>query len=249
MTGTTSRIPCRVLPSMDASGPRQMALDHALLDSVDRDPSSAVFRTYTWTDPTLSLGYFQSVTLAEEDPRFAGASVVRRPSGGGAIWHDRDLTYALVVPRSLKLAGRASDLYRAVHRAIATRLARLGIEVRSRGQEEVPETRPFLCFLDHDPEDLVFQTSKVVGSAQRRRPSAVLQHGSILLQRSPSVPELPGLRELSGASTDSLPAFPEEFFHSLGLDPQPSGFSDEEAREADRLEAEVYRNPEWTRRR
>jgi lipoate-protein ligase A len=242
-------IPCRVLPSLDAEGPRQMALDHALLDSVDRDPSSAVFRTYTWTDPTLSLGYFQSIRLAEVDPRFAGASIVRRPSGGGAIWHDRDLTYALVVPRSLKVAGRASDLYRAVHRTIAGRLAQLGVEVRPRGKDKAPESRPFLCFLDHDPEDLVIDSSKVVGSAQRRRPSAVLQHGSILLQRSATVPELPGLRELAGVSTDDLPAFPEQFFHSRGIDPRPAGLSDEEAREADRLEAEVYRNSGWTRRR
>ncbi len=246
------RIPCRVLPLMDADGARQMALDHALLDSIDRDPSFAVFRTYTWCEPTLSLGYFQSVAMAEQDSRFAHAAIVRRLTGGGAIWHDRDLTYALIVPRSHLTAQRPSDLYRAVHRAIGDHLKTFGVSVQSRGQESGrPADRPLLCFLDHDSEDLVLDASKVVGSAQRRRPSAVLQHGSILLQRSPAVAELPGLRELTGLSMSpaDLSHVSEDFFHSLGLEPAASTLSEEESSEADRLEAEVYRNPAWTRRR
>ncbi len=130
-----SLIPCRVLPFVDAPGPRQMALDHALLDSVDRDPTFAVFRTYSWSEPTLSLGYFQPIAEAEREGRFAEVAIVRRLTGGGAIWHDRDLTYALIVPRSLELAHRASDLYRAVHGAIADSLARLGVPVQARGKE------------------------------------------------------------------------------------------------------------------
>ncbi|HEU5115456.1 MAG TPA: lipoate--protein ligase [Isosphaeraceae bacterium] len=245
-----SLIPCRVLPFLDAPGPRQMALDHALLDSVDRDPRFAVFRTYSWNEPTLSLGYFQEIEEAEREGRFADVAIVRRLTGGGAIWHDRDLTYALIVPRTLEVARRASDLYRAVHGAIADSLASLGVNVQPRGKDaRDQENRPFLCFLDRDPEDLVFGGSKVVGSAQRRRPAAVLQHGSILLRRSPTVPELPGLVELAGFERSESGVFPESFFRSLGLDPRPSRLSEEEEREAGRLEGEVYRDSAWTRKR
>jgi lipoate-protein ligase A len=113
----------------------------------------------------------------------------------------------------------------------------------------VAGARPFLCFLDRDPEDLVLGGSKVVGSAQRRRPSAVLQHGSILRRRSEVVPELAGLRELAGLEGGEEGVFSGAFFEALGLEPRPSGLSEGEIREADRLESEVYRGEEWTRRR
>ena len=74
---------CRVLPHAVGDGPTNMALDEALLDSVGSDPAKAVLRTYEWTPPTLSLGYFQSIAEVETDPRWAGVPIVRRPTGGG----------------------------------------------------------------------------------------------------------------------------------------------------------------------
>src|SRR5689334_9170111 len=79
---------CRLLPHEVRSGPANMALDEALLDAVDAEPSSAVLRTYGWSEPTLSLGYFQAIAEAEADPRWRDVPIVRRPSGGGALWHD-----------------------------------------------------------------------------------------------------------------------------------------------------------------
>src|SRR5262249_47536189 len=134
-----------------------------------------------------------------------GVAVVRRPTGGGAIWHDREGTYALAVPRGHTLARRSADLYRAVHGAIARPLRELGGDAHRPGDHApAPEEgRPFLCFADRDPEDVVIGPHKVVGSAQRRRHGAVLQHGSLLLARSTAAPELPGVNDLTGLSIDA----------------------------------------------
>src|SRR5947209_20176933 len=90
----------RVLPHESGDGPWNMALDEALLDSVAADPSRAVLRTYSWSVPTLSLGYFQRFAESQADPRWRSVPIVRRPTGGGALWHDREVTYAVVIPRS-----------------------------------------------------------------------------------------------------------------------------------------------------
>ena len=249
------RLTCRVLPHLVRDGPAQMAIDEALLVAVDADPTSAVFRTYEWAEPTLSLGYFQPLALARADPRFDGPPIVRRPTGGGAIWHDRDLTYALVLPRSHPLAARASGLYLAVHDAIASTLAVAGVQAEPRGpvaEADRERGRPLLCFLDRDPADLLVKGSKVVGSAQRRRPSAVLQHGSILLAGSPATPDLPGLLELAGSAHDARDwsaRLAAGLPHRLGLEAIASDLTTDERGRADRLETEVYRASSWTRRR
>ncbi len=173
----------RILPHLVASGPTQMALDEALLESVCAEPTAAVIRTYAWSEPTLSLGYFQEFS-ATADPRWQGAAVVRRATGGGAIWHEHEITYTVVVPRAHRLGARAVDLYQGVHAAIAAMLQKAGALARRRGDDPDRPDRPFLCFQDRDPEDLVVGRCKVVGSAQRRWHAAVLQHGSILLARA-----------------------------------------------------------------
>src|SRR4051812_5496180 len=117
-----------------------MALDEALLDAVAEDPSAAWLRTYGWTAPTLSLGYFQRWADAQADPRWRDAPIVRRPTGGGAIWHDRELTYALVVPGQHPLARPSTALYRAVHEAIAGLLRARGLAADRRGAAIAPES-------------------------------------------------------------------------------------------------------------
>jgi lipoate-protein ligase A len=246
---------CRILPHEADDGPTNMALDEALLVSVAGDPTRAALRTYTWTEPTLSLGYFQSISLAEAEPRWRGVPIIRRSTGGGALWHHREITYAVVIPKTHPLARRSTDLYRAVHAAIARVFATIGITAGRRGDrlEESPRApKPFLCFADRDPEDLVSGTVKLVGSAQRRRAGAVLQHGSILLERSPTTPELAGASDLAVSALDPiqwsaslLSAIPQ----ALGFERQEDSFSAEERRLAAGLATEVYRDPGWTRKR
>jgi lipoate-protein ligase A len=251
----TDPLTLRLFPHEDADGPTNMALDEALLDLVTGDPRASAFRTYGWSEPTLSLGYFQAIADAESEPRWRGVPLVRRPTGGGAIWHDRELTYVLAVPAGHPLARRSGELYRAVHATIASLFAGFGVEARRRGESDAPAgtaRRPFLCFNDRDPNDLVAGRVKVAGSAQRRRAGAVLQHGSILLAGSARTPELIGAADLA-----SVPFEPERWSEllrrglpeSLGLLPRDDEWPQSVRTRADELVRSVYRNPAWTLRR
>jgi lipoate-protein ligase A len=232
-----------------------MGLDEALLEGVAKDPSRGYFRTYEWTTPTLSLGYFQHRDHADADPRWRGAPIVRRLTGGGAIWHDRELTYAIALPDTHPLAARTASLYRAVHAAIADCLGRFGVNVRRRGEAEAASgtrVRPFLCFADRDADDLVVGVAKVVGSAQRRRRGVLLQHGSILLARSTSTPELPGVNDLAGLSlaADECSALLKTSVpEALGLVPDPGEIPGEIRRRGEELALSVYGSSHWTDRR
>jgi lipoate-protein ligase A len=246
---------CRILPHEIGDGASNMAFDEALLDFVAADPSMAVARTYEWSRPTLSLGYFQSIAETKADRRWHDVPIVRRPTGGGALWHDLEVTYAVVIPGDHPAARPSRALYGAIHRAIADHLNILGMPAHRRGDLEsarVPENRPFLCFTDRDAEDIVFREFKIVGSAQRRRSGAVLQHGSLLLRRSRRTPELPGLSDLAPLSSD--PSIWGEILRSIL--PRALGFASmsedvpaEVRRRAEFLVAEVYGDESWTRRR
>jgi lipoyl(octanoyl) transferase len=198
---------CHVYPYEIADGPANMALDEVLLDVVSAPGKpGAVLRTYGWSEPTLSLGYFQRVAQVRGDSRFGTVAMVRRPTGGGAIWHHHELTYALAVPREHPLAQPSTQLYRAVHAAIMCGLVGFGVRADRRGEVFPPgdceRIRPLLCFTDRSPDDILFEGTKVVGSAQRRREGAVLQQGSLLLARSCQTPELAGLCDVADLSAD-----------------------------------------------
>jgi len=248
-------IPCRVLPHESGDGPWNMALDEALLDSVAWDPSCAVVRTYQWSVPTLSLGYFQGIAEAEADPRWRGAPMVRRPTGGGALWHDREVTYAVVVPSTHPAARPSSALYRAIHGAIVDRLRAFGVAAARRGEigpEAESGDRPFLCFTGRAADDIVMGGVKLVGGAQRRRSGAVLQHGSLLLARSRMTPELPGLSDLATVPSDLgtwAEALQAMLPHALGLPTRADEIRPGERRRAEALQRDLYLDPIWTRRR
>ena len=201
---------CCLLPYEIAQGPANMALDEALLERVGSCPDTVFLRTYGWLDPTLSLGYFQQQSQALAEPRWQSVPMVRRNTGGGAIWHDRELTYAVVLPADFPEARPARALYRQVHSAIAELLREQGLDACRRADAaSMPalgasslQQRPFLCFSDGDPEDIVASGFKIIGSAQRRRGRAILQHGSILLASSDRTPELKGVCDLAAVSSD-----------------------------------------------
>jgi lipoate-protein ligase A len=120
-------------------------------------------------------------------------------SGGGAIVHDAELTYSFVVPRRHALALRRRVLYEAVHTTLIEVLSRQGIAAYLYGGSGRTKAggQAFLCFQRRAPGDVLVGPTKIAGSAQRRSVGAVLQHGSVLLARSPAAPKLEGLKELT----------------------------------------------------
>ena len=168
--------------------------------------ADALLRVYGWSVPTLSLGYFQRLAEARADERWRDVPIVRRPTGGGAIWHEHELTYALVVPESHPLARPSTQLYRKVHAAISGGLVGLGIAAVRRGEVFPPgdceRSRPILCFSDLGPEDIVLTGNKIVGSAQRRAGGLSSNMGPFFWHESGRTPELPGIHDLARCAAD-----------------------------------------------
>ncbi len=244
---------CHVYPFEIGDGPANMALDEALLEAVGAGELATVLRVYGWSVPTLSLGYFQRLAEVRADARWSDVPIVRRPTGGGAIWHHHEVTYALAVPGAHPLSRPSTRLYRAVHGAISDGLVGLGIGAVRSGEVFSPgdcgRSRPLLCFTDRSAEDIVCEGTKIVGSAQRRRWGAVLQHGSVLLARSSRTPELPGLGDVAQRSDDPREwsgRLVEWITKGLGLCRLRSTIPDAIRVRAGAWEAARYRDPVWT---
>jgi lipoate-protein ligase A len=191
----------RLLLDAAAAGAWNMAVDQALLETADRS-GLATLRFYGWTPPTLSLGYFQRSADRGQHPPSLGCQIVRRASGGGAIVHDREITYSLCLPSSNRWSSKNSELYELVHRVIIGQLQALQLEARLFRQDETmpqsteTDTDAFLCFQRRAESDILIGPHKVGGSAQRRLRNSLIQHGSLLLSRSDCAPELAGINDL-----------------------------------------------------
>jgi lipoate-protein ligase A len=185
-----------LLPYRAAASAWNMAADGALLAAADA--GAAALRFYGWLAPTLSLGYFQPHAPARAYPGLQGLDWVRRPTGGAALLHHHEVTYALALPagRDWQPPGRACLCH--FHQMIVDALAGLGVSATLCQREE--KRGEVLCFLHHTPGDVLIGGHKVAGSAQRKTRGALLQHGGILLARSEHTPQLPGIAELSGRS-------------------------------------------------
>src|SRR5262245_49076301 len=123
MSRPTSRMAILICTD-DLDGATNMALDEVLWN--EASTCSLFMRLYSWADaPVLSLGYFQDARVVRSDPRLHQLPYVRRLTGGGAIVHDREITYSLALPAAE--APRTNELYDRVHKAVAVALGDLGI--------------------------------------------------------------------------------------------------------------------------
>src|SRR6516164_4746299 len=134
-------VTCRLLPFSTADGPHNMAADEVLLES--GQAGTASFRLYAWTEATVSLGYFQPAGLRQTDPRIAALPFVRRPSGGAALVHHLEVTYALGLPAGRPWQTGESWLCR-MHYVLTAALASLGVSTAACGGRE---TKPFAGLL------------------------------------------------------------------------------------------------------
>ncbi|WP_026369127.1 lipoate--protein ligase family protein [Kallotenue papyrolyticum] len=183
-TPTTARR-WRLLITPPMSGAWNMAIDQALADLYPAQ-RQATLRFYRWDPPCLSLGLAQrlerDVDLAACAAR--GITIVRRPTGGRAILHDREVTYALVTAVDDPLVGGATIVqsYLAISRAIIAGLRRLGLTPELAPRPATRHSKSAACFDQPGEYEITVGGRKLVGSAQARQRGVLLQHGSILLQ-------------------------------------------------------------------
>ena len=158
-----------------------MAMDHALMERA-RDTGEKVLRVYTWSAPTLSLGRHQ-IARGRIDPDAAGAlgvTLVRRPTGGRALLHHREVTYS--VTSALRRDDSVREWYTTINEILLGALRALGVRAEPAvvsGRTPLPGTAS--CFVRADEGEIAVDGRKLVGSALLRQDGALLQHGSILL--------------------------------------------------------------------
>lgn len=244
--------PLELIVDPPAAGAWNMGIDEMLMERA-AEQDIATLRFYEWSPATLSLGYFQNAADRTGHVASRDTQLVRRSSGGGAILHDRELTYSISLPTKHPLAADAETLYRRIHGSLLTTLAGFGISAVLNKQALVQlGGEPFLCFERRAVGDVLLEGSKICGSAQRRRRGAVLQHGSILLARSSAAPELPGIAELAHAPLSSaalreawIDVWNRTLYPLRACDP----YSPEQLTAVERHTADKYGSDAWTKRR
>jgi lipoate-protein ligase A len=179
----------RLLKTPPARGAWNMAIDEAILEAVGREESPPTLRLYAWEPACLSLGYAQpftdvDITRLQE----MGWEVVRRPTGGRAVLHTDELTYAVIVPPTEpRVAGTVLESYRRLAQALveALNLLHMRVEINEHAPSrttthQIKSTNP-VCFEVPSTYEITIGGKKLIGSAQARRKEGILQHGSIPL--------------------------------------------------------------------
>lgn len=206
----------RLLSVPSRSGAENMARDVALMDRARRT-GEIVFSVYGWTRKTLSLGRNQRAKGRYDLDRLRamGVDVVRRPTGGRALLHNREVTYSVTAPLDRNASLRCS--YERINGILLLALRQLGVQA-SVAEATTPAVPPtdIPCFATPAEGELVCDGRKLVGSAQWRDGGALLQHGSILIEDDQSF-----IANFSIASDDREPvAMPATLTRALGRTPE-----------------------------
>ncbi len=188
----------RVLVDPPFSGPKNMAVDHAL--AACSSSGEAVLRIYRWSRPTISFGRNEPARRRYDPAAGHGVGVefVRRPTGGRAVLHDRELTYAAVLPCPVRPGLRVT--YGLINRGLVEAMCALGVPAAMAEGRNVPlppDAGP--CFDEPAPGEVTVAGRKLVGSAQARLEGALLQHGSLLL--GPGQERILGLGSALGSTS------------------------------------------------
>ena len=152
-----------------------------------------------------------------------------------------------------RIRRQLTDLYEIVHKSLIRVLGAWNLQAKLAGETaDSPFPEPFLCFQRRSPQDVLIGTHKVLGSAQKRRQGAMLQHGSLLVQTSPYAPVVPGMQEISSTpiTVDEI-ATPWQQEILTGLK-QPASFqplSTEEIEEINATAANKFRTAAWNARK
>ena len=235
----------RIYRDPPLAGSRNMAIDHALTEACGATPSAAL-RLYEWAEPTVSFG------RNEPASRIPGITeYVRRPTGGRAVLHHGELTYAVALPE--RAYGGPRRVYYAVNEALVGGLRLLGADVTLAGAGPAlrPDAGP--CFDEPAEGEIVAAGGKLVGSAQARMGGALLQHGSILIGDDQAAlgsasSARPLVRLVAGVTATEVRDAVEEGFRRRFPDAEwhPAEYDDVLGAAADRLEHDRYDTDDWT---
>lgn len=243
-----------------------MAVDEAVGRAVAAGESPPTLRFFRWDPPCLSLGYNQPYSVADEAFCQAhGIHITRRPTGGRAVLHHLELTYSVAAPLGLPPLPRdLQGCYRLICRALIAGLRRLGVaaELSAAPEHLIHPKSAAPCFIQPAGGEIVVGGRKLVGSAMRRLDSAILQHGSLLLDWDsalqagalglpsdadlrPAVVTLADLLDEPPAWEELVAALASGFAATLEAELLPGVLSDGELAEACRLAREVYGHPRF----
>jgi lipoyl(octanoyl) transferase len=220
----------RLVVTPPAGGALNMALDETLMERA-RETGEWIARLYSWSRPTISLGRNQTARgrYDLDRIRLLGLEVVRRPTGGRAILHHREITYSVTAP--VAEAGDLRQSYDRINRLLLHALASLGVNATIAAPTKraaPPGMSP--CFDEPAAGELTLDGRKLAGSAQWRADGALLQHGSILIEDDQSL-----LSTLSLDRGPTVPA-PATLASALGRVPNVDAVADVLAAAIERLE-------------
>lgn len=171
--------------------PREnMAIDEAIFREVQRSGGPPTIRLYGWLSPAVSIGYFQHIDreIDLDACRKSGVTVVRRPTGGKAVYHDDDLTYAIIAGENTSLfPPTILETYRVISQCLVQGLHKLGLEaiLAEEGREPGKGSLDASCFSVPSLHELLVKGRKICGSAQMRSRGVFLQQGSLLMSFDP----------------------------------------------------------------
>ncbi len=264
----------RLIITPPASGAWNMAVDEAILEQIGRGQSPPTLRLYAWDPPCLSLGYAQPVSDVDR-LRLAsrGWDMVRRPTGGRAILHTDELTYAVIGPLDEpRLKGSLLESYHRLADALLVSLQILSLPAQADPEAAAGTAGGPVCFEVPSNYEITVGGKKLIGSAQARRKEGVLQHGSLPLvgdlgrilqalvfadeqsriqaavrlhQRATTVEEVLGSPPTWGQAAQ---AFITGFSQTLNLELGQQSLSKEEQTRARQLVEVKYAHSSWTDR-
>lgn len=257
----------RLINSKQGRASYNMALDEAIAVSVRKGNSPPTLRLYSWDRPSVTLGCFQKI--GEIDTEYclnADIPVVRRPTGGRALLHNKELTYSFSVKTDNYLFSKGLfDSYKKISAAFYLALSKLGLSPEAKLIRGTRQAKSPLCFQSASYGEITIDSRKVIGSAQKRWTDGLLQQGSIpYLIDEAEVLKIFRLRsagDIKGAMAGLMEAVPDlsdekfrdmvktSFEKTFDIKFTGSVPSQEEEALALELELEKYRTEEWNFRK
>lgn len=241
-----------------------MAIDEAVLNEIAAGNSPPTLRLYGWNPPAVSIGYFQSLDeeVDTEVCKKLGIDIVRRATGGGAVFHEHEITYSIHIPETLEIVPNGIlESYEKICGGIIKGLAELNVEAKFAPINDI------VVFANGAPK-------KISGNAQTRRKGIILQHGTILLKvdvdKMFSLLKVPdeklkgklienvkqrviGLSDIIGSDfsyKQAVDVFKNGFMHEFsGINFENGALSENEKKLAENLKKNKYGAEKWNRKK